>query len=186
MLPQTGGNRYKTVATLSTSTSGFVATTDGKTTGVDLRDFQKDRAVLVPSAHKDATALYDAHFRGFQLNPETVCTSVPPPRPERRVGVATSFKGGKMYGAVALTAADFAGAALPDGLSTVVYNTALGDIVVVGTPSAPHGTLEDHHKTPIRGDFARVKAERRRMRHRNGMVDLQPRLARFHIGDLVQ
>ena len=136
--------------------------------------------------------MYNRHFRGFQLNPESVCSVVPPKRRELTAPDAwrsTVPVGTPMHGVVVVTGSDLRRAGtldVPEGVDIQVIETPLADVILFGIADASNtrnATLDDHHSTPIRGDLDKVRAHRRFMRHRGGGVDLQPRLARFYIGD---
>jgi hypothetical protein len=174
--------RYKTVATLSTAEIEHVVTTDGRTVGVDMEALQDPtKHVLVPAASAESMATYNKYFRGFQLNPDCVCTAVPAPRAERRVPAEFKLADCRdKRGVIAVIGNDLHRfpRSIPADVCGKVYATALGDVVLMGLPTSEHGTIDDHHSAPIRGDMTKVRAERRRMRLSG--VPLQPRLARFH------
>ena len=174
--------RYKTVATLSTADIELVVTTDGRAVGVDIAALQDPKKhVLVPAASAESMATYNRYFRGFQLNPACVCTAVPSPRAERRVPAGFKLTDCRYKrGVIAVIGNDLHRFPRPIHADVCgkVYATALGDVVLMGLPTSEHGTIDDHHSAPIRGDMGKVRAERRRMRLFG--VTLQPRLARFN------
>lgn len=154
--------KYKTVATVSNAMCGDVVTKpDGKTTGVDLKDFMVDNFLRVPAASPESYIEYDRMFRGFALRPtptvDAAMTHVAV-RPERRAPpfVETTVEAGQILGGtVAFTGDDLRRknkeVVFPAGTDVRVYHTNFGDVVIAGHVDGTTATLGTHHDREIVG-----------------------------------